>query len=432
MASKERVHRALKGLAVVAMCGIGVSTMAFQSAAKTTLNVWMWNSDLSSVIADYHKLHPDVEVKLSVTTYDLFHDKLLTATVAGTAVPDVTGVEIGYVSRFVSESARMLTCLDSYGAQKYRGSFVDFRWRLASSKGKLYAMPIDVAPVATWYRPGALAESGLPSDPTSVAGMLKVWEDLMTVSKKLVRDTNGDGKPETYSLATGMRVAELIRQQTAARIMDEDLKVVMDKEDVDKWASAWKTGKAFRDFGYESPFQAAFQGTWDSGYRKALKTDKMAFLMEAIWNGVWVKPITGAWGVVPLPTGVGVNEGGSFLAIPAAAKHKTEAYRFIQYVCANTASQAKLMEKAYWFPAYTPAYADSYFQEPAAWCSNQKWLQTFAQSAVATKYMPVTRHDKAANTIVTAELTKVWAGKDIRTALRDAASAVRRSCRGAK
>jgi ABC-type glycerol-3-phosphate transport system substrate-binding protein len=83
-----------------------------------------------------------------------------------------------------------------------------------------------------------------------------------------------------------------------------------------------------------------------------------ATFMAGAWASGWVlknqKKTNGMWGVAKMPDKVGVNNGGSFLAIPGGAKKKDQAWKFIKFACATVDAQNKMYRSEGIFPAYKP------------------------------------------------------------------------------
>lgn len=64
---------------------------------------------------------------------------------------------------------------------------------LATVDGKIYGLPWTVDTTVMAYRPDMLKAAGISSFPDT-------WPDLLSVAKKLTKDTNGDGKIDQYGM----------------------------------------------------------------------------------------------------------------------------------------------------------------------------------------------------------------------------------------
>lgn len=412
---------------VSALIPLAISCTPCDVLAKTTITVWGWTPDIKAVADEYMKIAPGINIKVVQMDWRLVHDKLLTTMVAGTQLPDVTMVDVFFITRFVNQHG-LFAELGQYGMGAFKSKFIDSRWKLASLKGRIYAAPLDTGPLAIIYRPEVLAAAGLPVESSALSALAKDWNQFTQLSRKIVKDTNADGKNDIFALSTGKMIEPIMRQQVGARVFDEELKVMMDKDDLPKWVDTWKTALAYKNSGFDSTIGYR----WEVNFSKSFKQNKLAFAAEAIWWLPETIKIGGQWGVMPLPLKVGANSGGSFLAIPAGAKKKKEAWAFIKYVCANERTQLYLLKKAGWFPVWKPAYDEPEFNMPYEGFGNQKVFRVFADSAETTKYLPVSRFDEKASEIITSQLDKVWSGKDLTIAIKDAAQAIRSASRGAK
>jgi len=71
---------------------------------------------------------------------------------------------------------------------------VESRYARWTSRGRIFALPHDVHPVALCYRRDLLAELGID------VAALTTWDEFVTVGRQVTCDLTGDGVPDRYML----------------------------------------------------------------------------------------------------------------------------------------------------------------------------------------------------------------------------------------
>lgn len=158
-----------------------------------------------ATISEFEK-NEDVKVKIVATDADQYATKLQAA-ISGGKVPDVFYVEQGSVmayvdngvlqdiTKYVENSDFDLDNIWDYGVNSYRydGEKV--------GSGPIYGLPKDVGPFALGYNKKMFEEAGIPLPDKDKP---YTWDEFVEVSKKLTKDTNGDGTLDQW--ATGFNV----------------------------------------------------------------------------------------------------------------------------------------------------------------------------------------------------------------------------------
>jgi multiple sugar transport system substrate-binding protein len=153
----------------------------------------VWGGWLREVIADYEKAHPNIKVALEQATFTDKETVYATRTEAGMG-PDVADFTFDPVPLFVSKG--YLKDLQPF-IDKEGSTFINNYYEAARApltvNGHLYAMPTNFYPWVLVYNTKLFREAGLdPSKPP------KTMDELLTAAKVLTRDTNGDGKLDTW------------------------------------------------------------------------------------------------------------------------------------------------------------------------------------------------------------------------------------------
>ncbi|MET3558866.1 multiple sugar transport system substrate-binding protein [Streptococcus rupicaprae] len=147
-----------------------------------------------------------IKVKIIATDADQYATKLQAA-ISGGNIPDVFYVEqhnlMAYVDNgvllditgYVEDSGFDLDNIWEYGVNTYRydGKKV--------GQGPIYGLPKDLGPFALGYNKDMFKEAGLELPDTDTP---YTWDEFVDVSKKLTKDTDGDGKVDQW--ATGFNV----------------------------------------------------------------------------------------------------------------------------------------------------------------------------------------------------------------------------------
>jgi multiple sugar transport system substrate-binding protein len=412
----------IKRLALAAALATG--TWSAHAQTTTTLTVASFPSfDLAvkAAIPLYKKLHPEVEVKLVSLAFVDHHTAMTTALAAGGAVPDVMGVELSFIGKFVESRG-----LEDLGKAPYNGTqltpkFAKFTVPLAmSGSGTLAAIPADIGPGALFYRKDMLDKAGV-----SEADLTKSWESYIEAGKKVKAATGA------FLLANAVDIKDIyIRSGLKA-----GEGIYFDKKgqpliNTPRFQKGFELAKAARTAGIDAKITA-----WSNEWSEGFKRDKVASQMMGAWLGGhlsnWLAPESkGNWRSAQLPNGAYASWGGSFYAIPQKAQNKAAAWEFIKFMTTSKEMQIEAFRKLDAFPALVEAQSDPFVNEPIEYFGGQKARQLWKVSADKIQAIAVDKFDPVANEIVNAELDKVLEqNKDIKTALADAQTALKKRVR---
>jgi raffinose/stachyose/melibiose transport system substrate-binding protein len=127
--------------------------------------------------AEYMKLHPNVEIKITVIANDPFKTKLTTAMQAGDP-PDIFQSWGGGVLQQYAEAGLLKDITSDLQKDGWGDSFGKAGLDLYSDGGKYYGVPWDMGAVGFWYNKALFAQAGITTLPTT-------WDDFINVIKKL-------------------------------------------------------------------------------------------------------------------------------------------------------------------------------------------------------------------------------------------------------
>lgn len=315
---------------VAAVCAAGVMVAVAgcgEHDNRTQISVWSWEPSMAALIADFEARNPDIHVT-QIGTAD--YSKLNSAIQDGYGTPDVVQLEYFALPQYaVSGQLRDLTSrTTNYGSFYTPGS-----WSSVQLDGRVYGVPMDSGPMAFFYNQDVFEQAGVD------AAKIRTWDDYYRAAKKLKENgvyiaaddgdasfynamiwlaggrpynTSHDGKEVSITLDTDTGTQEFTRfwQQ----MIDEDLVNTR----LDTWSDDWKQALG------SGTVASLFAGAW------------MPSLLLADVPGT-----AGLWRVVQMPTAHGnltnAENGGSALGVLSSSRRPEASWRFIEYVCHETA-----------------------------------------------------------------------------------------------
>ncbi|HSG80670.1 MAG TPA: sugar ABC transporter substrate-binding protein [Gemmatimonadota bacterium] len=165
---------------------------------RTVLRVMAWagpeEREIEQRIIDgFLEKHPEIDIEYESISSN-YRERLLTSIVAGTP-PDVALLDNGsygaapFISRgLLVNLAPYLDRIDVDTSVYYPEVLNIFR-----RPGGLYAFPKDFNPIVVYLNVDLFQEAGIPLPDTSWT-----WEDYRRIARQLTRDTDGDGRRDTY------------------------------------------------------------------------------------------------------------------------------------------------------------------------------------------------------------------------------------------
>lgn len=315
---------------VAAVCAAGVMVAVAgcgEHDNRTQISVWSWEPSMAALIADFEARNPDIYVT-QIGTAD--YSKLNSAIQDGYGTPDVVQLEYFALPQYaVSGQLRDLTSrTTNYGSFYTPGS-----WSSVQLDGRVYGVPMDSGPMAFFYNQDVFEQAGVD------AAKIRTWDDYYRAAKKLKENgvyiaaddgdasfynamiwlaggrpynTSHDGKEVSITLDTDTGTQEFTRfwQQ----MIDEDLVNTR----LDTWSDDWKQALG------SGTVASLFAGAW------------MPSLLLADVPGT-----AGLWRVAQMPTAhdnlTNAENGGSALGVLSSSRRPEASWRFIEYVCHETA-----------------------------------------------------------------------------------------------
>ena len=127
------------------------SSSTFPCAADATpVTFWGWSAGYDLAVNEFNATHPEICVTIeNAGAAGDEYTKLSDALKAGTGAPDVAQIEYFELPSFTITDS--LENLSQYGVGDAEANEVPAAWGQVTQGDAIYAMPVDVGPMALWY-----------------------------------------------------------------------------------------------------------------------------------------------------------------------------------------------------------------------------------------------------------------------------------------
>lgn len=298
---------------------------------KTVIQFASWGSQseveiIKPILNEFEKENPDIKVDFLHIPENYFQKIHLLF--ASNLAPDVLFLNNLYLPIYAN--AGVLEPLDGISSSQIDSSdFFDKSIDALSYKEHMFAVPRDISNLVIYYNKDLFKEFGVPCPS-------KYWnfEDFLTLAQKMTRDTDGDGKIDTWGISfedePALYFLPYLMSEGGGILSDDSLKLIIDSEESQKGLNFYAD---LRNKYHVAPTQA----------ESASETMAQMFLQGKLamqLSGRWLVPKykTAAkfdWNVVSFPIG----DKGSIVpldasgwAIAKSSKHNNEAIRLIQFL----------------------------------------------------------------------------------------------------
>ncbi|MEI4487521.1 sugar ABC transporter substrate-binding protein [Frigidibacter sp. MR17.14] len=171
------------------MAGLGCA----QAQADSTVKFWYHfdnpDNPMSDLVSRFESENPGIKIDAQNVPWNSYYDNLYTAIVGGNA-PDAAMVKMFAQPRLLEMEA-LEPIDDQLDAWPGKADLLDNLLDLTKAQdGKHYYLPVQYVALYLYYRADMFKELGLTPPATC--------EELREDAIKLTRDTNGDGKIDTY------------------------------------------------------------------------------------------------------------------------------------------------------------------------------------------------------------------------------------------
>ncbi len=259
---------------------------------------------------------------------------------------------------------------DRLHAEGLYGTMVEARYSLWSSRGRIFALPHDVHPVALCYRRDLIKELGIDVD------TLRTWDDFVAMGRSIVKDLDGDGNPDRYALDTPLASDTVIRillLQRGGQLFDELGHIVFDSDlmaDTIAWYVRQTTG----------PGRIGYEAGWGQSLSKAMNDGLVLFFFCPDWRTsqfeMDMPNLGGKLGLIPLPAWEPGGRrtstwGGTGLAITKASKNQELAWELAKFLYLKKEDLGARFRSMNIIPPLKEAWDLPAFDEPRAFYGGQ-------------------------------------------------------------
>lgn len=294
-----------------------------QSNQPVKLLMWEWLPS-AKYVAAFEATHPNIKIELvKAGEGDALYTKLRTAFKAGTGAPDISYIEYNMLPSFIL--TKNLVDLTQYGFGSQRAKFVPWTWSQVSQGGKVYGAPLDMAPLAFYYRKDLFDQYKIRAPRT--------WDEYAVAARairkadpKMSIGTNPVAFPPIYNgllWQAGWRPFKVDGTNISIKIKDDNaLKV-------GKFWEALSSEKVLSNIGDFSP-------DWGAGFANSTLVGQIGAAWFPLFLTTFAPNQAGKWSIVQLPQWkkgdrATANLGGQTLVVTDQSKHPKEAAEFVKW-----------------------------------------------------------------------------------------------------
>lgn len=373
-----------------------------------------------AALARFQQRHPGVQVRLTSLGVTDHHTAMTTALATGANVPDLMGIDVDYIGRLSRSAGLHDLAAAPFGATAQGRLAVYALVAAQPRRGVQTALPVDIGPGALFYRADLLQRAGLQE-----ADLTQSWAAYLEAGRRLKQATGA------YLLAHAMDLATLgLRAGLAPGegvYFDGQGRPLLQTP---RFVRAFEQARAARQAGIDGRMRA-----WTNEWTEGLRSGRVATQMMGSWLAGhlknWIAPAaSGLWRAAQLPGDTFAAWGGSYYAIPKAARQPALAWEFLQLLAFDETQQLAAFQALDAFPALLAAQAHPVMDEPLPYLGGQVARPLWRTAAARIVPTVSDRYDPIAGLVVQAELMKVLdQGKDIPLALADAQALLLRRVR---
>jgi multiple sugar transport system substrate-binding protein len=325
-------------LCVVGLVGAAVTACSSGSkggGGKVHLTFWTHTHPPmitlnKTLIAEYEKAHPNVTIDYQQIPNTDFNTKMLTSLSNGSG-PDVINMDdVAIRGDYIPKN--LLAPMDSSAQTAAEGRYLANTLDGAKGPdGKLYGLPTEFNATAFAINKAAFTKAGLdPANPP------KTWDEVATDGKKLIAARQGGFNFLYLSAGQYTQQLQILLNETGGRIVSDDgKKATIDEPAGVQALELWNTLVNKDKLG--DPHTASRDATAPFADFEAGKTSMTIMYPWGVGQIAQDNPATYKnMEVVPLPQVDPAKPSGRwygyYMAVNQASKHKSEAWKFIDYV----------------------------------------------------------------------------------------------------
>lgn len=350
------------GQPAASSAGASASTISEADRQKalntpTELTFWTWVPNITSQVDLFMKQYPNIKVKVENVGQGADHyKKMRTVLKSGKGAPDVSQVELQYISSFTV--TKNLLDLTPLGGKELEPQFSDWAWKQVSTGDSVWAVPQDGGPLGSLYRTDIIEQAG-------GNGEAKTWEDYYQLAKLVRSNTKsylGCLSPNEAGIILGFLWAAGSKPFSYDGV--QTVKVNLTDDSANKVMTYWQ--KLLQED------LLAVDAAWTDSWYQGLANGKYAGWLTAAWGPVFLQgtagKTSGKWHATALPQwdasqNVSGNWGGSTSVVLNTTQNQIAAYELAKYINTNIDCTLMFANKQSFFPVTKATLADTRFTE---------------------------------------------------------------------
>ncbi|WP_239451931.1 ABC transporter substrate-binding protein [Frondihabitans sp. PAMC 28766] len=315
------------------------------------------------------------------------YTKLNDALKAGSGTPDVAQIEYFELPSF--EVTNSLLDLSKYGLASAKKNEAPVAWSQVTQGKKIFAMPVDLGPMALFYNTKEFSTNGLAVPAT--------WSDFAATAAAL-KQKDSSAAITNFDPESAQDVLALMQQYNAFPFTytgGSKLGIHFTGASETSFANFWQKLIAAKEVTTAADFSPAQWANLDSGANAA----RLSPAWGPVGMQLSIKKTIGDWKAAPLPQvkagdKLSGNWGGSTLTVVKGTPHAKEAAEFVKWF-GGSADSWKILSGpvAGAFPGYLPLLNSSTFQKTTLPISGTSMSNvTFAaaaQNMISPEWPPI-------------------------------------------
>jgi multiple sugar transport system substrate-binding protein len=348
----------------------------------------------------YKRLRPDVALRLVSLSFSDHHNNLVSGLATGVSLPDVVGIEVGFIGRLIESGALEDLSKPPYNGGLLREHVFPFTLAQASRRdGALAAVPVDIGPGSMFYRKDIVDKAGVTESELTVS-----WESFIDAGRRIMAKTGALLLPNASSLYE-VYVRTNVPSGVGIYFDKSDQPVVTSE----RFERAFALAKAARAAKIDGKF-APWTPEWFEGFKRGSFAAEMSGAWLAGHLSRYIAPQSkGLWRAAALPGGAYAAWGGSYYGIPKQLpqSRKAAAWDFIRFLALDRDMQMAAFKGLDAYPSLMAVTNDPFFEEPIEYLGGQKARVLWRAAAERIPALEVNKLDPIAAQVVASELDKV-------------------------
>lgn len=387
---RERFTRFLSpGALVILVLAVGSVITALLLPRTEAEGIPFWVSaqphhqSYQPFVAEWNARHPDRAINLMLIHGIALERRMLTGFLAGTPVADLVEPNSSTAAKGFAgplDSVGYYDLTDRIHAEGLLARINAPSFAPFTTRGRIFGLPHDVHPVLLAYRADLVEAAGI-----DVSG-IETWDDYFRVLSPLMRDRDGDGRPDRYLLEAwdSNAIATIILlQQADGQLLDGDRPTLNLPRNAQILARlvTWFTG----------PKRVCIDINQDSaiGHRQRLDGQVIGCLLPDWRAGQWKRENPGLGGklkLMPLPAWEKGGRrtsvfGGTMLAINRRTEHFETCWEFAKELYLSPRLAEQMYRETNIISPVKELWTSSFYDEPDAYFGGQAAGRLYIEQA---------------------------------------------------